>query len=151
MFKKLTDDAILPQAQTELSAGYDVYANEDVTIKAGQTKLVPLGIALDLGANSLKAQKGFYIGLYLRSGLGAKGLVLPNGVGIIDIDYKDEIKQIILNPLTDSAGYENKDFSIKKGDRVGQLIIHRHFGFDFLGDNYRRQEKRVGGFGHTGK
>ena len=83
MFKKLTKDAILPQAQTKYSAGYDVYANEDVTIEAGQTRLIPLGIALDeLGGNL----KDHYIGLYLRSGLGAKGLILPNGVGVIDIE-----------------------------------------------------------------
>lgn len=150
MFKKVNNDAILPQAQTSLSAGYDVYASEDTTIKAGQTKLVPLGIALDLGANALKAQKGFYIGLYLRSSYGAKGLILPNGVGIIDIDYKDEIKQIIHNPLTDSAGYENKDFHIKKGDRVGQFIVHKHFGFEFMGDKYRKDATRVGGFGSSG-
>ena len=150
MFKKLTDDAMLPKAQTELSAGYDVYANADVTIEAGQTKLVPLGIALDLSTETLEAQKGLYVGLYLRSGLGAKGLILPNGVGIIDIDYKDEIKQIIHNPLTDSAGYENKTFKIKKGDRVGQLILHKHYGFEVLDDKYRKSTQRAGGFGSTG-
>lgn len=148
MFKKITDDAILPQAQTQYSAGYDVYANQDVVIEAGQTVVVPLGIALDeLGGNL----KGYFWGLYLRSSYGIKGLILPNGVGIIDMDYKHEIGQIIHNPLTDSAGYENKAFEIKKGDRVGQMILHKHYGFKLLDSRYRKDAQRVGGFGSSGK
>ena len=48
MFKKLTADAILPKRQTRFSAGYDVFANEDKVIAAGQTELIGLGIAIDL-------------------------------------------------------------------------------------------------------
>lgn len=157
MFKKLTDDAILPQAQTQYSAGYDVYASEDIVIGAGETKLVPLGIALDeLGGNL----KNYYFGLYLRSSYGAKGLILPNGVGIIDMDYKGEIKQIIHNPIKVSSNWGdekikdisiNSEFLIKKGDRVGQLILHKHYGLQFLGKEYRKDETRVGGFGSTEK
>jgi dUTP pyrophosphatase len=157
MFKKLTDDAILPQAQTQYSAGYDVYANEDVIIGAGETKLVPLGIALDeLGENL----KNYYFGLYLRSSYGAKGLILPNGVGIIDVDYKEEIKQIIHNPIKphyNGNGEETKEVDvyseivIKKGDRVGQLILHKHYGLQFLGKEYRKDETRASGFGSTGE
>ena len=146
MFKKITDNAILPQAQTSDSAGYDVCASEDTTIFAGQTKLVPLGIALDIKDIEHFAKEGYFLGLYLRSSYGAKGLILPNGVGIIDIGYKDEIKQIIHN-----ANFESKTFEIKKGDRVGQLIVHKHFGFELLGDNYRKDAQRVGGFGSTNK
>ena len=146
MFKKLTDDAILPQAQTKYSAGFDVCASEDVTIFAGQTKLVPLGIALYLTAEGINNFKDCFFGLYLRSSYGAKGLILPNGVGIIDIDYTGEIKQIIHN-----ANFENKTFEIKKGDRVGQLILHKHFGLQLISDSYRKDAQRVGGFGSTSK
>lgn len=155
MFKKLNEDAILPKAQTKYSAGYDVFANVDIKIEAGQTKIVPLGIALDV--ENIQDYQGknlssVYISLHLRSGFGAKGLVIPNGVGIIDIDYTKEIGQIIHNPLTDSAGYENVDFNIKKGDRVGQLIFNTHYGFDILGEDFRDVEnERVGGFGSTNK
>lgn len=164
VFKKLIDDAILPQAQTKYSAGYDVYASEDVTIGAGETKLVPLGIALN---DVLENLKNYYFGLYLRSGLGAKGLILPNGVGIIDMDYKGEIKQIIHNPIKNGTGatayvkagdsktnhihYYGTEFEIKKGDRVGQLILHKHHGFRLLGNKYRKDETRNGGFGSTGQ
>jgi len=146
MFKKLTDDAILPQAQTRYSAGFDVYANEDVTIEAGQTKLVPLGIALDLTAEGINNYKDCFFGLYLRSSFGARGLILPNGVGIIDIDYKGEIKQIIYN-----ASFDNKMLEIKKGDRVGQLILHKHYGLQLISDSYRKDAQRVSGFGSTGR
>ena len=47
MFKKLTLDAILPKRQTRFSAGFDVFANEDKVIAAGQTELIGLGIAID--------------------------------------------------------------------------------------------------------
>lgn len=166
MFKKLTDDAILPQAQTQYSAGYDVYASEDIIIGAGETKLVPLGIALDeLGGNL----KNYYFGLYLRSSYGAKGLILPNGVGIIDMDYKGEIKQIIHNTNAFNGVYTteqgdvlfedevesidglNVAYQIKKGDRVGQLILHKHYGLKLLGSEYRKDEVRVSGFGSTGE
>jgi len=145
MFKKITNGATLPQAQTNECAGYDVYANEDVTIYAGQTKLVPLGISLNVKNVSSLAKQGFYVGLYLRSSYGAKGLVLPNGVGIIDIGYKDEIKQIVYN-----SNFEAGTFHIKKGDRVGQLIFHKHYGMELLDDKFRRSANRAGGFGSTG-
>lgn len=146
MFKKFKEDGILPQSQTANSAGYDVYANEDVTIGAGETKIVPLGICLNEASCSLK---GFFWGLYLRSSYGAKGLILPNGVGIIDMDYQDEIKQIIHNPYT---GKEKEPFVIKKGDRVGQLIIQKHEGFKLLRNNYRKIDtKRDGGIGSTSR
>jgi len=149
MFKKVNKDAILPQAKTKHSAGYDVCADKEIVIEAGSTVKIPTGVCLDLGANTLRAQKGYFLGLYLRSSLSAKGLILPNGVGIIDIDYKDEIMMIVHNPLRDGAGYENKPFKIKKGERVGQLIIQKHYGFEFLDDSYRKKTKRVGGIGST--
>lgn len=174
MFKKLTKDAILPMAQTQLSAGYDVYANEDVIIAVGETKIIPLGVALDfqsfytVGKNREVEISNYYLGLYLRSSLGAKGLSLPNGVGIIDIDYKDEIKMIIHNHVSSGIGFrvfakhgneenENsinfhgKEFVIKKGDRVGQLIFQKHSGFELLQNEYRTTKERKGGFGSTGK
>jgi dUTPase len=86
--------------------------------------------------------KGYYLGLYLRSSLGKKGLILPNGVGIIDIDYQDEIMMMIYN------GTDNK-YLVQKGDRIGQIIIHKHYGFDLLGSNFREYADRNGGFGST--
>jgi len=109
MFKKIREDAILPKKMTKYSACLDVYANEDVTIGAGETKLVGLGIAIDdkeikrivshhyyyLDKNADKDfeyvkkefLKSHYLQLMLRSSLSVKGLMLANGVGVIDLDF----------------------------------------------------------------
>ena len=110
----------MPEKGSKYSACIDLFANEDVTIGAGETKLVGLGVCIDI-KNSMGRKLNAGIGIYgletfeerieafknshylqlmLRSSLGKKGLILPNGVGIIDLDYKDEIKMIIHNPFT---------------------------------------------------
>lgn len=188
MFKSINGGQ-LPQRATKYSAGFDVFANEDVVIGAGQTKVIGLGICLDdeylhknvdvwaghsyrLQANGLaddnhnkflseQHQKNYnhfasilYFMLCLRSSLGAKGLILPNGHGVIDIDYKDEIKMIIHNPIN-SADYMSAGevewghkFIIKRGDKIGQLILNRHAG-GLLPTEYTKDEERNGGFGST--
>ena len=119
MFKTVNDGK-LPTRGSKFSACVDLYANEDVSICLGGTKMVGLGVMIgnidkfienhlkkDYGLLGLETEtqafvnnfKGtHYLQLMLRSSLGKKGLILPNGVGIIDIDYKDEIKMIIHNP-----------------------------------------------------
>lgn len=117
MFKSLKG-GILPQRKTKYSAGFDVCANEDVIIGAGETKVIGLGIALDdidvfvYNCNyhgKLSEQNSFYddlssiekleffkethyFMLCLRSSLGSEGLILPNGHGVIDIDYVPHCK-----------------------------------------------------------
>ena len=177
MFKKVTEDAILPTRGSKYSACVDVYANEDVTISAGETKLVGLGIKIDFNKTLksiivgdickkyndryLNFEQAFdiflsshYLQLMLRSSLAAKGLMLGNGVGVIDLDFADEIKMIIHNPLIGSInsisfGCNGKrDYKIKKGDRIGQITLLKHksslFGID-------SEDERDGGFGSTDK
>lgn len=167
MFKSI-NGGILPQRATKYSAGFDVFANEDVTIGAGETVLVGLGIALDEVGIALYGDSGFetkhYFELHPRSSLRAKGL--GGGVGIIDIDYRDEIKMVIHNHITwaITTGYggvrllckESRDndiladnYEIKKGDKIGQLILKRHEGY-LMPSEYTKDEDRVGGFGSTG-
>jgi len=194
MFKKVTEDAILPTRGSKYSACVDVYANEDVAIGAGETKLVGLGISIDEDfikhkiATSLGYEKWFninqinvnrerkshllnrlygflkshYIQLMLRSSLGKKGLILPNGVGVIDLDYKDEIKMIIHNPILDIdengvrfgvSSYSNDNvqspkYEIKKGDKIGQLALLEHKSYLF---GIESEDERNGGFGSTGE
>jgi dUTP pyrophosphatase len=157
---KILDEACKPTRGSKHSAAVDLRSREDITIGAGETKLVPLGVKLDVekllksakdmyGASITKEDfeikkefflKSHYFQLMLRSGLGKKGLVLPNGIGIIDIDYEDEIMMIIYNA-------SGKKFTIDKGDRVGQIMLIEH-KTDFLGVN--TDEVRTGGFGSTG-
>lgn len=176
MFKKTTEDSILPTRATKYSSAVDVYANEDVTIGAGETKMISLGIAIDLDMNAIDINfnhyvigvrsakreafmSSHYLQLMLRSSPGKKGLILPNGVGVIDMDYKDEIKMIIHNPVDVKEYVENGhnytvlcdsddvEYTIKKGDRVGQIILLEHKSYLF---GIESEEERKGGIGSTG-
>ena len=94
-----------------------------------------------------------YIQLAPRSSLRAKGLI--SGQGYIDIDYKDEIKMIIHNPLI--VKYEqsfgtgglvecDNTFEIKKGDKIGQILLLEHMTFSF---GIKTETIRSGGIGST--
>ena len=94
--------------------------------------------------------KSHYLEVALRSSLGVKGLIIANGIGIIDLDYLDEIGLIVHNPLKDANTLiaENVPFEIKKGDKVAQCTLKEHKGF-MMG--YESDAVRVSGFGSTGK
>ena len=122
MFKVLTNGCD-PTRGTKFSACVDLYASEDVTIGAGETKLVGLGVCVDLNRGFLddyalsigKKDDGqdfgeyykdlensfmgsHYLQLMLRSSL-SKELIIANGVGVVDLDYPGEIKIRLHNPL----------------------------------------------------
>ena len=159
MFKTVNDGR-LPTRGTKYSACVDLYANEDVTIGARHIELIPLGVAIDQEFLKVKfiegvAQEdmqeamqeydffmsGHYLQLMLRSSL-SKELIIANGVGIIDIDYPDEIMIRLHNP----SKYALSPVRIKKGDRIAQitLIAHRSYLFDI-----QSEAERTGGFGST--
>lgn len=164
MFKSINGGQ-LPQRATKYSAGFDVFANDDVVVGAGETKLVGLGIALDtlgleLLAHSIHCDsKGIdyerfamshYFALHIRSSLRAKGLT-SLGTGIIDMDFTHEIKMVIHYPI-DHFSFVNDipyEYEIKKGDKIGQLILCRHEGW-LLPSEYTKDDARNGGFGSTG-
>ena len=182
MFKKLTPDAILPKRQTLFSAGFDVFANEDKVIAAGQTELIGLGIAIDLeqikgrfigaylsdnGADEYFDEHAFtefkerhYFELHIRSSLRVKGLT-SLGTGVIDMDFDQEIKMVMHNPVT-LEGYSIDDgyrlcvptscdysYKINKGDKIGQLILLPHAGY-LIPSDYTLDNERAGGFGSSG-
>ncbi len=124
-----------PTRKTFGSAGYDLSASEDVTIAAGQAKIVGTGIGTEL-------DKGFVAYICSRSGLAAKSSVIVlNAPGIIDEDYDQEIKVILMNlgviPIL-----------INKGDRIAQLVLSRYeTGLDSGEEDFQRRD---GGFGSTG-
>ena len=177
MFKVL-EKGCEPTRGSKYSACVDLYASEEVYIKAGETKLVGLGVSIDAdwmidSANIFYSNDGMlpkykldhfmkthYLQLMLRSSLGKKGLILPNGVGIIDLDYQDEIKMIIYNPVDTKQYVENgqnytvlldsddNEVCIKKGDKIAQITLLEHKSYLFGIDT---DKEREGGFGSTGK
>jgi dUTPase len=157
MFKVL-DGATAPTRATKYSAMVDLYAREDVVIGAGETKIVPLGVKISedglqkLLVNSGREfmdyyfKKSHYLELHPRSSLRAKGLII--GVGVIDLDYPDEIGLIVHNPIANDIKHNsNGDYTINKGDKVAQCTLMEHKGY-LLG--IESDTERRGGFGSTG-
>lgn len=185
---KIIDEVCTPKRGTKYSAYVDLFAREDITIGAGETKIVKLGVKIDLDklaktvydvsysyilkAHNKALQEDFhnflqkyYLEVALRSSLGVKGLIISNGIGIIDLDYPDEIGLIVHNPLQlSSQKYESlvnggvryldkfyakgKDFKISKGDKVAQCTLKEHKGY-LMG--FESDVVRTGGFGSTDK
>lgn len=132
------ESGVLPKYQTESSIGCDLHASEETVIRPGRRQLIGTGIKLEIPS-------GIGAMVCSRSGLAIKhGVAVLNSPGIIDSDFRGEIKVILHN-----AGEE--DFQIRKGDRIAQLVffpivqaIFQHA--EELTHTYRGE----GGFGSTG-
>lgn len=139
---KITEDIKLPERSTLNSAGYDFFAIEDVTLPAKKLTRVMTGVKCELMPNQV------LILANRSSNPSKKGLILANGIGVIDADYYG-------NPDNDGEiGFEfynilDEDVVIKKGEKLGQGIIIK---FDKTEDDYisNPYKTRVGGFGSTG-
>lgn len=137
--KKLSDNAKLPVYGSEFAAGADLYAAEGVTIRAGETKFVHTGIAVELPAGT--------VGLvYARSGLASKqGLAPANKVGVIDCDYRGEIMVALHN-------HGGNARTVETGDRIAQLVIAPYYTAEFTeAEELSETVRGAGGFGSTGK
>lgn len=130
----------LPEYATEGSAGMDVYADisDSMIIKPQSTVMIPTGLAIEL-------PDGYECQVRSRSGLAAKfGVFALNAPGTIDPDYRGEIKVILSN-------FSNKDFEVKRGDRIAQLVIAQFVRAEWeLVENLNNTERGSGGFGSTG-
>lgn len=144
--KRLTDTAVLPVKAHPTDAGFDICADEDITINAGETVTVSTGL-------SIAIPEGFYGRLKGRSGLTAKTLLRVQE-GTIDSEYRGEVKIICdLRSITDrdtGIGY-SRTYPITKGAKIAQLIIQplptvEVEEVDELDDT----DRGAGGFGSTG-
>ena len=139
-FAKLREDTKLPYRASETAACYDCFCPDDVAVQPGETKLIPLNFAVE-------CPDGYKLCVYNRSGLGKKGLVLPNGVGIIDQDYRGNVGAMFFNSTS-------KPYKFNKGDRICQLALEKVNEFEFEVVEYSElseTERGDGGFGHSGK
>lgn len=138
--KKLHEQAVLPEYQTEQAAGMDVVAciDEAITLEPHQRTIVPTGLAIALPV-------GYEAQIRGRSGMAAKFGVMPaNGIGTIDADYRGEIGVILLN-TSDEA------FTIEPGMRVAQMVIAKYEKIAWeITDELEATERGAGGFGSTG-
>ena len=132
----------LPEHATAGSAGMDLRACIDapLVIAAGETQLIPTGIAIHIADPKLAAT------ILPRSGLGHKhGIVLGNLVGLIDSDYQ--------GPLMVSCWNRSSEpFTLQPGERLAQLVFLPVVQATFaVVDSFDSSERGEGGFGHSGK
>ena len=140
--KLLSPKAVLPQYATPGSAAMDLTAclDEPLVLEPGQRVLLPTGIAIALPSAD-------YVALvFVRSSMGAKhGIALSNGVGVIDSDYRGEIKVGLTN-LSDVP------YTIQPGDRVAQLAVLPVTQPTVVqAVELDETDRGAGGFGSTGK
>jgi dUTP pyrophosphatase len=135
--KKLCFDAIIPTRGSDRSVGYDLYSLVDTIVpcQAGNA-LVATGLAITL-------PPGCYGRVAPRSGLAVKHCINV-GAGVIDPDYTGEVKVVLFN-------HGDKDFEVKKGDRIAQLVLERCETPSIEEINIVEDTERgSGGFGSTG-
>ncbi|MBD5136113.1 MAG: dUTP diphosphatase [Lachnospiraceae bacterium] len=139
--KKLNDNAVIPIRGSEEAAGNDIYAciTEEAQINPHETVKIPTGFATEI-PNGLVAL------IYSRSGMATKkGLVVCQGVGVIDSDYRGEW----FIPLHNDT---NNIQSVQPNERIAQVIFTDFIVPEFIEtDRLLDTERGDGGFGSTGK
>jgi dUTP pyrophosphatase len=141
IFKKLRKNAVIPVRATSGSAGADLCAclDEPVTISAGETVLIPTGLATEPELREVALL------IYPRSGLASRyGISLANCVGVVDSDYRGEICVPLINNSRSA-------FTVEHGMRIAQLVVTPVIFPEIItGENITDTERGDGGFGSTG-
>jgi dUTP pyrophosphatase len=137
--KRIRPHAELPAYQSSGAAAFDLAAAEQVTIQPGEVALVPTGLVVAVPA-------GMFLAIFARSSTPLKrGLMVANGVGVVDPDYSgpaDEVKIAVLN-------FRNTAATINRGDRIAQGIFIQAPRVEWTEIEDLDSPSR-GGFGATG-
>ena len=141
LIKKLYPDVKIPEYKTSGSSGLDLQAfiKKDVILKPKEIILVPTGL-------SIAVEDNLEVQIRPRSGLAAKNKIsILNTPGTIDSDYRGEIKVILIN-------LGEKNFLIKKGDRIAQMVLCPVVKAEFeIVNKLPKTIRGMRGFGSTGK
>ena len=138
---RLDDRAILPTQGSSQAAGWDLYAIEDTVVPKGTSALIPTGWAAAI-------PEGWEGQIRCRSSLGKKGMIMPNGLGTIDSDYRGELKV-----LATWIG-EGDSYVVTAGERVAQLLfapVPLVTLTETTLDALSQTERGEGGFGSSGQ
>jgi dUTP pyrophosphatase len=135
---RIHPEARLPQYESEDAAAFDLAAVADVTVEPGRVALVPTGLVVQVPVR-------MFLGIFARSSTPVKrGLMVANGVGVIDPDYcgpDDEVKIAVMN-------FSNTAVTVRSGDRIAQGIFLEAPRVQWVEGKPRETSR--GGFGATG-
>jgi dUTP pyrophosphatase len=136
---RLSKDVPVPAYQTPGSAGFDLAASGEIVVEPGQVALVPTGLVVAV-------PPGHFLGVFARSSTPLRrGLMVANGVGIVDADYcgpQDEVKIEVFN-------FTSAPVRIAPGDRLAQGVIIPFVQAQWTESIASARPSR-GGFGSTG-
>lgn len=136
--KRYMPGVLMPKIGSEDAAGTDFYQPESVAIEPHQTQYITLGLAMEI-------PKGYMLMLAPRSSMSKTPLIIPNSFGVIDADYRGEIKAILHNT-------SDTPYLIQKGDRLVQGILVPVGALKLLEvDELTETVRGTGGIGSTGK
>ena len=141
LFAKLDSEAQAPTRGSNFAAGWDLRALEETTVVRGSSTKIRTGLAVAI-------PHGWEGQIRSRSSLGSKGMIMPNGVGTIDSDYRGE-----LMVLATWIG-EGDSITLAKGERIAQMLIapvpdttYTEVSIEELSET----ERGKGGFGSSGR
>ncbi len=140
-FARLDSAAIIPTQGSPQAAGWDLYALEETIIKRNSSSMIKTGLAIAI-------PEGWEGQIRCRSSLGKKGMIMPNGIGTIDSDYRGE-----LLVLATWIG-EGDEFVVQQGERVAQLLFSRVPKVKFVERSFEElgtTQRGKGGFGSSGR
>lgn len=135
--KKLSDTATIPTRGSEVAAGWDLYASQEVVVPARGKAIIATDIAIAVPV-------GFYGRVAPRSGMAWKKHT-DIGAGVIDADYRGPVGVVMFN-------HSDEDLQIEVGDRVAQLVIEQISMAPLTEvDSLDDTERGEGGYGSTGR
>lgn len=137
--RRTNGEITLPTRATKDSVGYDIYSPINITIPPMQTKMIWTDV-------KAKFNPGEVLLLNVRSNMGKYKIMLANTQGWIESDYYDN-KETGGNIGINLFNLGEKDYVIKKGDRIAQCMLVSHLTFE----NGNTDKIRTGGFGSSGK
>ena len=138
--KRIDKSLEIPKYHTKGSVGFDLASRVNISLKPWAPTLVPLNVVIE-------TPKGYGLFLFARSSLSLKkGLMLSNGVGVVDWDYSGEDDEINVSLLN----FTKKTVKIEKGERLAQGIFIKSGQAKFK-EVKKMSSKSRGGFGSTGK
>lgn len=133
---RLGEYAIIPTYGSEYAAGLDLYSPIEAVILPQTRSLIKLDISIECPPQTFGH-------ILPRSGLALKNGIHV-GAGVIDQDYRGNVGVLLFNLGTEP-------FTIKKGDRIAQMVIKRYESVEIIEGSLSSSSRGDGGFGSTGK